>query len=52
MEDKVIVHYFKIFGRAEPIRMLLWYANIPYENKYLPRLDKVPEEWAKVKDSL
>lgn len=52
MEDKVIVHYFKIYGRAEPIRMLLWYFKIPFENKFVPRMDKEPEEWAKVKPTL
>ena len=52
MEEKAIVHYFKVFGRAEPIRMLLWYGKIPYENKFLPRLDIHPEEFAKIKPTL
>ena len=36
MDSKVVVHYFEIWGRAEPIRMLLWYAKVPFENKFVP----------------
>ncbi len=36
MEAKAKVTYFKIWGRAEPIRMLLWFAKIPYEDVFVP----------------
>lgn len=51
MESKAKVHYFKIWGRAEPIRMLLWYAKIPFENVYTPLPMKEPEKWKEVKST-
>ena len=38
------LYYFNIYGKAEPIRMLLSYAKVPFEDC---RLEK--EEFAKMK---
>ena len=43
MESKAKVHYFKLWGRAEPIRMLLWYSKIPYEDVFYEMGDKFKE---------
>ena len=36
METKAKVYYFKVWGLAEYLRMILWYAKIPYENVFCP----------------
>lgn len=48
MDSKPVVHYFEIWGRGEPIRMMLWAAKVPYENKFVP----LPKEegWKDVRD--
>lgn len=35
MESKAIVHYFKYYGRAEPIRLALSYFGIEFEDVVL-----------------
>ena len=52
----VKLHYFDIYGRAEPIRMLLWYKKIQYQDERyqmgtLPNIKangKVPMEFGQL----
>lgn len=46
MESKAKVHYFKLWGRAEPIRMLLWYSKIPYDDVFYEMGEKFKESKA------
>ena len=32
MQGKPTVHYFQLYGRAEPIRMALWKVGVEYNN--------------------
>ena len=48
MDSKAVVHYFQIHGRAEAIRMMLWYAKVPYENKFCPLFNT--EEWKSARE--
>lgn len=41
------LHYFKAYGRAEPIRVLLAHAGVKYENVYH---EKFSEEYKKAKE--
>ena len=41
------VHYFDIYGRAEPIRMLLAHKKVEFEDHRFAR-----EDWPKLKEEL
>ena len=41
------IHYFDHFNRGEPIRMALWYANVPHEDNRMPF-----DNWAELKPKL
>ena len=46
MNDKVVLYYFPLNGRAGIIRALLTYLNIPFEDKHISK-----ENWPELKNS-
>ena len=46
-ETKYILHYFPLYGRAEPQRLLLSHANVPYVNNLITFAD-----WPALKETM
>lgn len=46
MQNKLTVHYFQLYGRAEPIRMALWKAGVDFTDNRV-----TGESWKALQES-